>query len=150
MSERYLSPPESKNMKSFETMVANIGEELQDSARSAADAVSSRLKVRDYKGAAEYIFDMVTQSIMINLREPPRKAIDVLKRKSDQYAELLENPIFKISAKLLESFEKGDSQGFAEALQTVEESVIGKTSIEFRYSILNDLHSAFYKYNKLK
>jgi hypothetical protein len=137
-------------MKSFEAMVANIGEDLQDAARSAADSVSSRLKVKDYKGAAEYIFDMVVQSIMINLREPPRKAIEVLKRKSDQFAELLKEPIFKISEKLFESFEKGDRQGFAEAMRTVEESVIGKTSIEFRYSTLNDLHSAFYKYNKLK
>jgi len=150
LSERYLSPPESKDMKSFEAMVANSGEDLQDAARSAADAVSSRLKVGDYKGASEYVFDMVVQSIMINLREPPRKAIEFLKRKSDQYAELLKNPIFKVSEKLLESFEKGDRQKFAEAMRTTEDSVIGKTSIEFRYSILNDLHSAFYKYNKLK
>lgn len=149
MSKRYLSPPESKDMKSFEAMVANTREDLQDAARSAADAVTSRLKIGDYKGASEYIFDMVVQSIMINLREPPRKAIEFLKKKIDQYSELLENPIFKVSDKLLESFEKGDKQGFAEAMQIVEDSVIGKTSIEFRYSLLNDLHSAFYKYNKL-
>jgi hypothetical protein len=150
LSEKYLSPPESKDMKSFEAMVAKSTEDLQDAARSAADAISSRLKVGDHKGAAEYVFDMVAQSIMINLREPPRKAIDFLKRKGDQYAELLKNPIFKIGEKLFESFEKGDKQKFAEAIQTVGDSVIGKTSIEFRYSLLNDLHCAFYKYNKLK
>jgi hypothetical protein len=137
-------------MKSFEAMVANSREDLQDTARSAADAVSSRLKVSDYKGASEYVFDMVAQSILINLREPPRKAIDFLKRKSDQYSELLKNPIFKTGEKLLESFEKGDRQKFAEAIQAIEDSVIGKTSIEFRYSLLNDLHCAFYKYNNLK
>ncbi|WXG41594.1 MAG: hypothetical protein WED07_12660 [Candidatus Freyarchaeum deiterrae] len=150
MSDRYLSPPDSKDMKSFEAMVANSGEDLQDSARSAADAISSRLKVRDYKGASEYVFDMVAHSIMINLREPPRKAIDFLKRKSDQYSELLNNPIFKVGEKLFESFEKGDRQKFAEALKSTEDSVIGKTSIEFRYSLLKDLHCAFYKYNNLK
>ncbi|MEM3586728.1 MAG: hypothetical protein QXO71_05325, partial [Candidatus Jordarchaeaceae archaeon] len=73
MSSRYLNPPESKDISSFEALVANSREELQDAARSAADAVSSRLKVGDYNGASEYLFDMVVQSMMINLREPPRK-----------------------------------------------------------------------------
>lgn len=150
MSERYLSPPDSKDMKSFEAMIANSGEDLKDAARSAADAISSRLKVKDYKGASEYVFDMVAQSIMINLREPPRKAIDFLKRKSDQYSELLNNSIFKVSENIFDSFEKGDRQKFAEGLKTAEDSVIGRTSIEFRYSLLNDLHCAFYKYNKVK
>lgn len=149
MSEKYLSAPEIKDMESFEAMVRNVGEDLQDAARSAADSVSSRLKVGDYKRAAEYVFDMVIQSIMLNLREPPRKAIDLLKGKSDQFSELIGNPIFKASEKLLESFENGDKEKFAEAMQAVEDSVIGKTSIDFRYSILKDVHCAFYKYNKL-
>ncbi len=148
MSEKYLSAPEGKDMASFEAMVANVGEDLQDAARSAADSVSSRLRVGDYKGAAEYVFDMVIQSMMLNLREPPRKAIDLLKGKSDLFSELLDNMVFKASDKLLESFEKGDKEKFAEAMQVVENSVIGKTSIDFRYSILKDLHCAFYKYNK--
>ncbi|MGQ9719995.1 MAG: hypothetical protein ACUVXA_01590 [Candidatus Jordarchaeum sp.] len=148
MSEKYLSAPDNKDMDSFNAMVVNVGEDLQDAARSAADSVSSRLKVGDFKGASEYVFDMVIQSIMINLREPPRKAIDILKSKSDQFSQLLENPVFQASEKLLESFEKGDKKQFAEAMQTIEDSVIGKTSIDFRYGILKDLHCAFYKYNK--
>ncbi|MEX2704414.1 MAG: hypothetical protein Q6352_003975 [Candidatus Freyrarchaeum guaymaensis] len=149
MSEKYMSVPESRDMESFEAMVANVGEDLQDAARSAADSITSRLKVNDYKGAAEYVFDMVVQSIMINLRDPPQKVIDVLKGKSERYSELLENPIFKASEKLLEAFRKGDKEKFAEAMRMVEDSVMGKTSIDFRYSILKDLHCAFYKYNKL-
>jgi len=137
-------------MKSFEAMVTNNRGDLQDAARSAADAIMSRLKVNDYKGASEYVFDMVVQSIMINLREPPRKAIEILKRKSDQNSELLKSPIFNVSEKLLESFDKVDKNKFAEALKTIEDSVIGKTSIEYRYSMLNDLRCAFYKYNKLE
>ncbi|MHA1604801.1 MAG: hypothetical protein ACTSWF_09155 [Candidatus Freyarchaeota archaeon] len=149
MSEKYMSVPESRDMESFEAMVANVGEDLQDAARSAADSITSRLKVNDYNGAAEYVFDMVVQSIMINLRDPPQKVIDVLKGKGGRYSELLENPTFKTSEKLLEAFREGDRGKFAEAMRMVEDSVMGKTSIDFRYSILKDLHCAFYKYNKL-
>ncbi|MHA1580801.1 MAG: hypothetical protein ACTSUQ_14410 [Candidatus Freyarchaeota archaeon] len=149
MSEKYMSVPESRDMESFEAMVANVGEDLQDAARSAADSITSRLKVNDYNGAAEYVFDMVVQSIMINLPDPPQKVIDVLKGKGGRYSELLENPIFKTSEKLLEAFREGDRGKFAEAMRMVEDSVMGKTSIDFRYSILKDLHCAFYKYNKL-
>ncbi|MEM2136199.1 MAG: hypothetical protein Q6366_017760 [Candidatus Freyarchaeota archaeon] len=148
MSERYLSAPSSKDMAAFEAMVQNVREDLQDAARSAADSVSSLLRAGDFKRAADYIFDMVAQSLLINLLEPPRKAIEFIKGKRDRFSELLENPIFKASEKLLESFEKGNKELFVGAMQAVEESVIGKTSIDFRYTIMKDLHCAFYKYVK--
>ncbi|MBS7247056.1 MAG: hypothetical protein QXN15_04285 [Candidatus Jordarchaeales archaeon] len=146
---KYLSPPSEADVELFERMLRNVGvEEFMDAARSAADTVSARLKEGDVNGAAEYVFDMVVQSVMVNRLEAPRKVIDLLKRRGEKLKGLLENPIFRVSDKLLESFEKGDVKLFADAMSSVEKEVLGKTSLDIRFSIVKDIHCAFYKYTQ--
>lgn len=136
-------------MELFEKMLRNVGVgEFMDAARSAADSISARLKEGDMKRAAEYVFDMVVQSIMVNELEAPRKVIEALKKKGERFKELLDNAIFKVSDKLLESFRKKDVQLFAEAMKEVEENVLGKTELDMRFSIIKDIHCAFYKYTQ--
>jgi len=146
---RYLNPPDDSDVELFEKMLRNVGvDEFLDAARSAADSVSAKLRGGDMKGAAEYVFDMVVQSIMVNNLEPPRKVIDLLKKKGEKYPELVGNPVFQVSDKLLEAFEKGDVELFAEAMDGVEREVLGKTSLDIRFSIVKDIHCAFYKYTQ--
>lgn len=144
---KYLSPPNKADAELFEKMLRNVGvEEFLDAARSAADSVSARLKEGDMKGAAEYVFDMVVQSLMVNELEAPRKVIDLLKKRGERFRELVDNPVFKVSDELLASFEKKDVKLFADAMSKVESEVIGKTSLDIRFSIVKDIHCAFYKY----
>lgn len=146
---RYLSPPSEADVELFEKMLRNVGvDEFLDAARSAADSVSARLREGDMRGAAEYVFDMVVQSVMVNQLEAPRKVIDLLKKRGEKFKDLLDSPVFKVSDKLLESFEKGDVRLFAEAMSGVENEVLGKTSLDIRFSIVNDIHCAFYKYTQ--
>ncbi len=147
--DKYLSPPSKSDLELFEKMLKNVGvDEFLDAARSAADFVSARLKEGDLKRAAEYVFDMVVQSVIVNQLEAPRKVIDLLKKRGEKFKGLLDSPVFKVSDKLLESFEKGDAKLFADAMIGVENDVLGKTSLDIRFSIVKDIHCAFYKYTQ--
>lgn len=139
------TPPE-EDKQNFKKYIENAREDLYTIARNDAEMVSSKVKEENYKAAAEFVLDMVINSVFVNNTESPRKVIEFMKKKPDKYSKVLEEEAFKVAEKLLKSFEDKDLDLFSEAMQEIVDKMFGKISLELRYSTLKDLHCAFFTY----
>lgn len=138
--------PSEEDLKNFKQYVENAREDLHTIARNDAEMISSKVKEEDYKAAAEFVLDMVINSILVNNTESPRKVIEFMKKKPEKYGKIFENEAFKIAEKLLKAFEDKDLDMLSEAMQEIVDKLFGKTSLELRFSTLKDLHCAFFTY----
>lgn len=138
--------PSEEDLKNFEQYVDNAREDLHTIARNDAEMISSKVREGNYKAAAEFVLDMVINSVLVNNMKSPRKVIGFMKKKPDKYGKIFENDAFKIAEKLLKAFEDKDLDMFSEAMQEIVDKLFGKISLELRYSTLKDLHCAFFTY----
>ena len=138
--------PSEEDLKNFKQYVENASEDLYTIARNDAEMISSKVKEGNFKVAAEFVLDMVINSVLVNNTESPRKVIEFMRKKPDKYGEIFGSDAFKVAEKLLKAFENKDLDMFSEAMQEIVDKLFGKISLELRFSTLKDLHCAFFTY----
>jgi len=138
--------PSEEDLKNFKQYVENASEDLYTIARNDAEMISSKVKEGNFKVAAEFVLDMVINSVLVNNTESPRKVIEFMRKKPDKYGGIFGSDAFKVAEKLLKAFENKDLDMFSEAMQEIVDKLFGKISLELRFSTLKDLHCAFFTY----
>ena len=138
--------PSEEDLKNFKQYVENASEDLYTIARNDAEMISSKVKEGNFKVAAEFVLDMVINSVLVNNTESPRKVIEFMRKKPDKYGGIFGSDAFKVAEKLLKAFENKDLDMFSEAMQEIVDRLFGKISLELRFSTLKDLHCAFFTY----
>ncbi|MHA1721456.1 MAG: hypothetical protein ACTSXW_00075 [Candidatus Baldrarchaeia archaeon] len=138
--------PSEEDLKNFKQYVENACEDLYTIARNDAEMISSKVKEGNFKVAAEFVLDMVINSVLVNNTESPRKVIEFMRKKTDKYGRIFGSDAFKVAEKLLKAFENKDLDMFSEAMQEIVDKLFGKISLELRFSTLKDLHCAFFTY----